>query len=94
MDIHASSSGSHTKTPNDATPTDKGPSSASVKQTQNAWVEQNVQKFLNAFSNWTRADGEEMFFRTKTIPLYTAKEGSDKDLRHVLVSTGFVGWNK
>ena len=85
MTKHASSPRSQQKTPDKEIPTIKGASSTSAKRQLDAWVEANATELLKAITNWKRAE-RAPDVRPGTATHYNAREGTEKDLRHNLVS--------
>ena len=81
----ASSSRSQQKTPDKEIPTSKEALSTSAKRQLDAWVEANARELLKAITNWKRTE-RAPDVRPGTATHYNAREGTEKDLRHNLVS--------
>ena len=93
MSKHASFSRSQQKAPDDEFPTSKGALSTSAKRELDAWVEANAAELLKAIRNWKRTERAPNV-RPGAATHYNAKEGTEKDLRHNLVSKAVDGENK
>ena len=85
MSKHASSPRSQQKTPDKEIPSSKEALSTSAKRQLDAWVEANATELLKAITNWKRTE-RAPDVRPGTATHYNVREGTEKDLRHNLVS--------
>ena len=65
--------------------------SASVIMDRRAWAEDNARELLKTIANWKRSDLD-LGTYPGAATHYFAKEGTEKDLRHILVSRAVYRW--